>query len=163
MYQALPAVAALLIAPASVPAATPLERSPDLWATVNVCDTEASPDKIGIRGSMPGIGKRSTLYMRFDVHYLDKADGKWHNLEEKGNPGLMKVGTTKNRVLESGYTFRFKPPGDGGAHTLRGSVTFVWKRRGRTVERLREVTEAGHKSLKGADPPGFSAATCSIA
>jgi hypothetical protein len=45
---------------------------------------------------------------------------------------------------------------------MRGAVTFVWKRHGRTVLRLREITEAGHRSTKGADPPGFSAGTCQI-
>jgi hypothetical protein len=162
MSRLLICAATLLFAPAAATAATPVDRSPDLWATVNICDTPSFPDRIGIRGSMPGLGRRAALYMRFDVHYLAKADGKWHNMEEKGNPGLRKVGVTKRQVLESGYTFRVPAPSDGGAHTLRGSVTFVWKRKGRTVERRREVTEAGHRSTKGADPAGFSAAICQI-
>ena len=32
-----------------------------LWATVNVCDTRARPDTIGIRGSMPGLRRPATL------------------------------------------------------------------------------------------------------
>lgn len=162
MARVLSAAAALLLAPTTASAAAPVERSPDLWATVNICDTAAFPDRIGIRGSMPGLGRRATLYMRFDVHYLARSDGKWHNMEEKGNPGLRKVGRTAKQVLESGYTFLVPPPSDGGAHTLRGSVTFVWKRKGRTVERRREVTEAGHRSTKGADPPGYTAAICHV-
>ena len=160
--------AALLIAalafPAGAPAATPVDvaKSPDLWATVNVCDTERFPDRIGVRGSMPGLGRRASLYMRFQIHYLAKADGKWHNIEEKADSGYVKLGVAKNRVLESGWTFKFLPPPDGGAHTMRGAVTFVWKRNGRTVKKRREVTESGHRSTKGADPPGFSAAICQI-
>jgi hypothetical protein len=153
--------AALLITPATAAAAPAVEKSPDLWATVNVCDTAASPDKIGIRGSMPGLGKRSDLFMRFQVHYFAKADGKWHNIEDNADK-LMKLGSASKRVLESGYTFKFKPPPDGGAHTMRGAVTFVWKRKGRVVKKVREITEAGHRSTKGAEPPGFSAATCQI-
>lgn len=157
------AVAALLLAPASASAKVPVERSPDLWATVNICDSPNHPNRMGIRGSMPGLGKRRTsLYMRFQVHYLAKYDGKWHNLEANGDSGYQKVGIAKKRVLESGYTVAFKPPADGGAHTLRGAVTFIWKRKGRTVERHREITEGGHRSTKGADPPGFSAAICQI-
>ena len=163
MFRALLAGLAMLAMPSAASAATPVERSADLWATVNICDTPAFPDKVGIRGSMPGLGRRATLYMRFEVHYLAKADGKWHTVRSNGRTKLMRVGRTTRRVLESGYTFYVPAPSDGGAHTLRGAVTFVWKRDGRTVERVREITEAGHRSTKGADPPGFSAAICQIA
>jgi hypothetical protein len=162
MSRATLAAVALLLVPVSASAATPVERSPDLWATVNICDSTAFPNKMGIRGSMPGLGKRAALWMRFQVHYLAAADGKWHNLEANGDSGYMKLGVARKRVLEGGFTFTIKPPADGGAHTLRGAVTFVWKRNGRTVERRREITEAGHRSTKGADPPGFSAAICRI-
>jgi hypothetical protein len=36
-----------------------------LWATVNVCDTERSPDAMGVRASMPGNGKPQVMFMRF--------------------------------------------------------------------------------------------------
>ena len=46
------------------------------------------------------------------------------------------------------------------ALTLRGVVTFQW-RDGTTISQtLSRPTSAGHKSLAGAEPPGFSAATC---
>lgn len=140
----------------------PLKASPDLWATVNVCDTEKSPDQIGVRGSMPGLGKRASLYMRFQVQYLAKADGKWHNIEENADSGYRKLGVASKRVLESGWTFKFLPPPDGGTHTLRGAVTFVWRQNGRIVEKLRETTESGHRSTSGADPPNHSSALCMI-
>lgn len=141
----------------------PLKNSPDLWSTVNVCDTEAHANEIGVRGSMPGLGtQRASLYMRFQVQYLAKADGKWHNIEENADSGFRKLGVSRNRVLESGWTFKFLPPPDGGAHTLRGAVTYVWRVKGRQVRRIRETTESGHRSTAGADPPGFSAATCQI-
>ena len=162
MSRAALAAVALLLAPASASAATPVERSPDLWATVNICDTVAHPNKIGIRGSMPGLGRPATLYMRFQVHYLAKADGKWHTIVQKDDPGYVKVGKARRSVLEGGRTITVPPPADGGAHTLRGAVTFAWKRKGRTVKRIREITEAGHRSTKGADPSGFSAAICQI-
>ena len=161
MLAAALAAGAILLAPATVRAATPVEKSVDLWATVNICDTEAHPDRIGIRGSMPGLGKSATLYMRFQVHYFARADGKWHTVGAKGDT-TVKVGVAKRSVLEAGRTFYVPAPADGGAHTLRAAVTFSWKRRGRVVKKLREITENGHRSTKGADPPGFSAATCQI-
>jgi hypothetical protein len=164
------ALTALLAGPASLaPGAersakrdTPVRRSPDLWATVNVCDTTAHPNEIGIRGSMPGLGRRASLSMRFQVQYLAKVDGKWHNIDANADSGFQKVGVASRRVLESGWTFKFLPPPGGGSHMLRGAVTFVWRINGRTVERVREITQAGHRSTTGADPPGFSAATCQI-
>ena len=162
MSRAALAAAMLALAPSTASAAPPIERSPDLWATVNICDSPAHPNKVGIRGSMPGLGKRASLWMRVQIHYLAAADGKWHNFESNGDSGYMKLGVAKKRVIEGGATFKIKPPADGGAHTVRGAVTFVWKRKGRTVERRREITERGHRSTKGADPPGFSAAICQI-
>ena len=54
----------LLLAASAAPARA---DDADLWATVNVCDTAAHPDEVGIRASMPG-GKRGTrLQMRFRV------------------------------------------------------------------------------------------------
>jgi hypothetical protein len=139
-----------------------IKRSPDLWATVNICDTAKHPDRIGIRGSMPGLGRRTaTLLMRFRVQYLDRTDGKWHTVSEGADSGFVRVGRTKRRVLEGGHTFRFLPPKDGGAHTLRGKVTFRWKAKGRVLKTVREITEGGHRS-KTADPPGYSAAICRI-
>ena len=42
-----------------------------LWATVNVCDTIAHPNVIGIRGSMPGADNtREQMYMRFRVQFF---------------------------------------------------------------------------------------------
>jgi len=153
----------LLVLLAAAPArAASVERSKDLWATVNVCDTPARPDVIGIRGSMPGSGRRETLEMRFQVHYLDRRDGKWHNLDDGADSGFVRVGVSRRRTLESGYSFTFAPPARGGASVLRGAVTFRWRRGGRTIRRFREITEAGHRSTRGADPPGFSAASCEL-
>jgi hypothetical protein len=41
-------------------------------------------------------------------------------------------------------------------------VNYRWKRNGKVVRRARRVTELGHRSTAGADPPDFSAATCRI-
>lgn len=134
-------------------------RSPKLWATVNVCDSPARNDVIGIRGSMPGSGRTETLEMRFRVQFIDPADGKWHNLKSGADSGYVRVGVSRRRTLQSGYSFKFAPPA-GGASTLRGAVTFRWRYRGRTARSKREFTQAGHRSTRGADPPGFSAARC---
>jgi hypothetical protein len=160
-----------LLLPASAAAASPLappmpgeplSRHRDLWATVNACDTEARPNRIGIRASMPGRGVREKLQMRFRVQFLDAADGRWRFVSAGADSGHQVVGTTVTAARQSGWDFRFRPPEGGGAHILRGHVTFTWRRRGRVTRRLREVTERGHSRRAGSDPPGYSASQCRI-
>ncbi len=158
------------LAPATVtktvakkPKPTNLAKSPDLWATINVCDTAKHANTVGVRGSMPGLGNhRSRLALRIRVQYKSKADGKWRAGGKSADSGWKRIGATRRQVIESGQNFTFKPPTDGGSHLLRGDVRFRWTRKGKVVARQRRVTEAGHKSTAGADPKRYSAAQCEI-
>jgi hypothetical protein len=154
-------LAAALIAPAAAPAA----KAPRTWATVNVCDTKAAPNTIGLRGSMPGMKRAgATLWMRFAVQY--RADGKW--IAAPGltttylNIGSANVGSRGTR--QAGHSFTVKPPAEGEApFVMRGLVSFQWKtKRGTVLRTERRTTTAGHTSTAGADPAGYSAATCTI-
>src|SRR4051812_19616933 len=78
---------------------TPVEKSPDLWATINVCDTDAHPNTIGIRGSMPGLRRRAGMWMRFQVQYLAKSDDKWHNIDSNADSAWKKVGAMRKKVI----------------------------------------------------------------
>lgn len=146
---------------ASAAARPPVESSDDLWATVNVCDSPAKPDRLGIRASMPALARRTTMWMRFRVQYLSEVDDKWHNVQKGGVSAWIRVGRGRTGVYEAGQDFAFPPPA-GEKYLLRGAVTFRWKRRGKIVKTVRELTESGHTSTRGADPPGYSAATCEI-
>lgn len=133
-----------------------------LWATVNVCDTEAAPDTIGIRGSMPGSGSRGErMYMRFQVEYLDAADGRWRPIGASGDSGWISVGSARYRARQSGRNFVVRPPQEG-SFRLRGRVTFEWRRGGEVVRRARRRTSGGHRGTQGADPADHSAATCEV-
>ena len=134
------------------------------WATVNVCDTVGHPDGIGIRGSMPGTGDRDDeLFMRLQVQFLRRSDGTWRGLGRTADSGYVDVGHGAARVRQAGRTFTLSPPPAGQpAFLLRGLVTFEWRRDGDVVRRMRRVTTAGHPDAVSAEPPGFSAATCSI-
>jgi hypothetical protein len=139
-----------------------IAQSPLLWATVNVCDTADHPDTIGIRGSMPGSGRRSEeMFMRFQVQYLRPSDGRWHNIGPSGDSGFIDVGSARFRARQTGRNFTVTPPRTG-SFRLRGAVTFEWRRDGEVVRRARERTHSGHPGTKGADPPDFSAATCAV-
>jgi len=148
--------------PTAVAAA--VARDPGPWATVNVCDTTGHPDGIGIRGAMPGTGVRDDeLFMRLQVQFFRRADGSWRGLGRGADSGFLDVGHGAARVRQAGQTFTLSPPAAGQpAFLLRGLVTFEWRRGGQVVRRARRVTSAGHDDAIGADPAGFSAATCSI-
>jgi hypothetical protein len=164
----LAAIVALLaaVAPAGAAArsAPSIYQNKRLWATVNVCDTVGHPDSIGIRGSMPGSGDRAeNMFMRFQVQYYTAQDELWHNLGEGADSGFVEVGSAKYRTRQSGRTFTITPPRPGSpAYLLRGVVTFEWRKDGEVTRHARKRTTSGHPDTKGADPRGFSAATCSI-
>ena len=161
----------LLALLALVPAADAIEprtersiyHSRHLWSTVNVCDTARNPDTIGVRGSMPGSGRRGeTMWMRFQVQYLSSVDGLWHNFTRDGtDSGFVRIGRhARYRARQAGYLFPFSPA-QGDRYVLRGVVTFEWRRKGRTVRRAKKRTTAPHRATV-ADPDGFSAARCEI-
>lgn len=132
-----------------------------LWATVNVCDTAASPDTIGIRGSMPGAADgREQMWMRFQVEYFSAADGAWHAVRTGADSGFVKVGPARFESRQAGRSFRLTPKGD--TVLVRGVVTFEWRKNGETVRRARKRTTAKRKATAGSDPAGYSASNCTI-
>jgi hypothetical protein len=153
------ALAALAGAPASAPAAGQ-DPEPLLWATVNVCDTDAHPDTIGVRGSMPGNGRRGDrMFMRFAVQF-QASDGTWRPLSSGGESPWQAVGNGAWEGRQSGFSFQVRPP--EGQVRLRGIVRFEWRRRDRVVRREVRATEAGHRSTAGADPKGYSRGVCTV-
>jgi hypothetical protein len=124
-----------------------------VWATVNVCDTAQHPDEIGIRAALP-LRRSRTARLRFRVQYRDLTDGRWRWVRD-ADSGWRKVGRTR----ESGWSFGVAGE---GTQILRGVVGYRWTRNNKVVRRARRVTDGGHHSTVGADPAGFSAATCRI-
>ncbi len=154
------AIAALCL-PALAFAATPLPdpASPLLWSTVDVCDTPAHPNVIGIRGSMPGTGDAGQqMTMRFTVEYLG-AKRRWRYLAA-ADSGDLALGSAAVRARQAGWDFTIAPTPKG--YTLRGVVVFEWRSASANVVQEVRSTTAGHPSSVGSDPPGYSAATCRI-
>ena len=141
-------IVAVLLA---VTAATALAGGSSTWATVNICDTTAHPDEIGIRAAMPARHD-TTEQLRFRVQYRDLSDGRW-------KPVLgADSGWRRRRGRGTGWSFEVT----GRGTILRGVVRYRWIRNGHVVRRARRVTEGGHPQTTGADPEDFSAATCRI-
>ena len=97
--------------------------------------------------------------MRFKVQYRT-SKSEWADVDD-ADSGWRAVGTARGMNVESGWSFTFAHPPD--EVTLRGVVRFRW-RKGDALPKSSEVaTEAGHRSSAGADPAGYSAATCEFA
>jgi hypothetical protein len=123
---------------------------------VNLCDTAKHPDAIGIRASMPGTPRGAKLSMRFRVQFKT-GSGTWRDVDG-ADSGWRAVGRARGSAVESGWSFSFAQPMSPVA--LRGVVRYRW-RKGDVLPRTAELaTESGHRSSAGADPAGYSAATC---
>jgi hypothetical protein len=135
-------------------------KSSELWATVNLCNTPHHPDTIGIRGSMPGDGHaRDRMYMRFLVQNLNESKHTWAPIGRSADSGFVLVGSGA-LTRQAGRSFEFKPTVT--TVTLRGLVEFQWHHDGHTTRSVTLPTSEGHTSLAGAEPAGFSAATCAL-
>ena len=137
-------------------------RQHDLWATVNVCDTQTHPGVIGIRGSMPALPEANRLFMRFRVQYQPGTDRAWRFVKNSDSEWIQ-VAKARNRTYTSGSNFTLAPPEKGTKQLLRGYVDFQWRHEERVIQQANRVTTARRGNTIGADPAGFSAATCKIA
>ena len=170
----------LLLAPlaalaAAVPAAE--ARQPDLWATVNICDTEAFPDAMGVRASMPGNGTKQRMYMRFNATFYSRSRQAWYPVKGNGRSRWIYAGDATTRARRGGWTFQFAPPRPGTEFVVRGVVEFQWRKRVRrrrdggqsrtrvrevVVRRARATTRHGIKNVGVGDPAGTSEGLCVI-
>ena len=112
------------LAPAASAARTkPPAKSPDLWATINVCDTVLHPDTIGVRGSMPGVGARRGAVdalqgpVLLDPGRRQVARGRRQTPTRAGSASAARA-----RSSRPARTSRSSRPTAGGAHRLRGVV-----------------------------------------
>ncbi|MGH2762230.1 MAG: hypothetical protein ACRDL0_16650 [Thermoleophilaceae bacterium] len=160
---------------------------PELWATVNICDTGRAPDAMGIRAGMPGNGTRQRMFMRFTAQYWSRSRQDWSSVAGSGVSPWVRAGSALHDRRQAGWTFEFAPPPPGITFTMRALVEFEWRlsreqvarrakrlrrlgkrRRARRVRHARGVrsvvraTETGIPDVRGGDPAGTSKAMCLI-
>jgi hypothetical protein len=139
-----------------------LFKSRLLWATIDVCNATDQPDTLGVRGSMPGDGEaHDTMLMRFRLQYLDTSTKAWVDLASGVSPHYANVGTGAS-ARQGGRSFQLSPVAGQPAVTMRGVVTFEWRRGATVVAQISRPTTPERKALAGSDPAGFSAASCLI-
>lgn len=152
------------VAPASARRGATIFQSRHLWATIDVCNTKTQPRTVGVRGSMPGSGVGAErMFMRFRVQYHVTGPEQWAYVGAAADSGFVPVGSGVYKARQAGRSFRIAPAATAGTtYVLRGVVDFEWRRGTRAVRHARKATTAGHVSLAGSDPPGYSAAACSL-
>jgi hypothetical protein len=160
------AVLAVLCAPAQ--ALAKKKANPQLWATVNACDTVIHPNAIGVRARMPGNGTHQRMRLRFTAQF--KEGKKWKPVPGHGRSRWLSAGSANRRSRQAGWTFTIGQPPAGTSFKLRGKVEFQWrahrtvhgKRRWVVVKRKVRITRGGLEHVVGGDPAGRSTAFCTI-
>jgi hypothetical protein len=141
--------------------AAPNLKSGGLWATIDVCNTAAHPNTVGIRGSMPGTGdKHESMYMAFIVEYRSSR-GAWLHFKSGGQSNWSAVGSARASTRQAGQNFQLSAH-FRSTETLRGVVLYQWRLNGHVVTDTVRASSSGHAPAAGSDPPGFSAAFCTI-
>jgi hypothetical protein len=164
------------------------QGDPEIWATVNICDTPSSPDSMGVRASMPGNGTNQRMWMRFRAEYWSRGRQAWAHVTGTGISPWVYAGSAHYAHRQAGWTFGFAAPPAGVTFTMRAQVDFQWRARltgaalrrqvkrfrmrrlagrtalrsGRAVRTLTQSTETGIKGVDGGDPLGTSKAMCLI-
>jgi hypothetical protein len=130
------------------------ERSPTLWATINICSSRRYPHTVGVRGQMPTLGFSASLSMTFDVDWYSTAKKRFIQVATR----TESLGRASSGLQQDGAVFPF------AAHTglLRSTVVFTWTRGGRVLGQVQQQTTAGHKDADFGSPPRYSAAQCRI-
>ncbi|HEV2875211.1 MAG TPA: hypothetical protein VGW14_08685 [Thermoleophilaceae bacterium] len=148
--------------------------APRLWATVNICDTAAAPDSMGVRAAMPGNTSRQRMFMRFRAEYWSRSLQDWASVAGSGISPWVYAGPARYERRQAGWTFEFAAPPAGVTFTMRALVEFEWRRpkpthdagrkgrHSRVVRTVSRATETGIRGVDGGDPAGTSKAMCLI-
>ena len=93
-----------------------------LWATVNVCDTAAHPDEIGIR-ALAARGAPSRARRALPRPVPRRPSGRWRWVQRR----RLRLAARRGGARESGWSFEVAGE---GTRILRGVVNYRWKRKG---------------------------------
>lgn len=135
------------------------ERSRSLWATVNICDSRAYPDRIGVRGQMPSLGYPAQMTMTIALRAYSTTAKRFKAIDSPNAVNAVTLGTHSRGLQQSGAVFPFAK-GDKGLWDA--TIVFTWRRSGRIVGQTTRTTTAGHPNADYGSPPHYSAAQCRL-
>jgi hypothetical protein len=164
-----PGVSAALAAPAATGkpptprqvarAVTAAEKSPSLWATINICNSRTHRDQIGVRGQMPSLGFSSEMAMTVTLNAWNATSKKFVAIPSPNAVDTIPLGAHSRGLEQDGTVFPFQK---GQTGLWNATILFTWKRHGKTVGQTQLRTTSGHRSADFGSPPHYSAAQCRI-
>jgi hypothetical protein len=80
------------------------ERSKQLWATINICDTRKHPGIIGIRGQVPALGFRASISIAIGVEYWSQTTKQF--TPDPGAQKVISLWRISHGIHQRGVTFR---------------------------------------------------------
>jgi hypothetical protein len=124
------------------------------WATVNVCDTKASPNALGVRASVPGNGSKQRIYARYTAQWWSSATQEWKTVGGSGVTDWIYMGSADVEDQQAGWTFRFVQPPEGATYVMRGVVEMEWRAQARAARKAGKAHKArkarrAHRLRKG--------------
>ena len=135
------------------------ERSPDLWATVNVC-TSSPSTVVGIRGQMPSLGFTTTLLMNISISYWNYTDLQFEPIMNASSP--LSLGKGTHGIHQGGVSFPIGAPTAGSMYLVRGTITFEWMLGAKVLGKVVRNTGHGYPGVNFSSPPGYSSGTCTL-
>jgi hypothetical protein len=109
------------------------------WATVNICDTEKSPNALGVRTSVPGNGSNQRIYARYTAQWWSSAAQEWKTVGGSGVTGWVYLGNADMTSRQAGWTFRFVQPPEGTTYVMRGAVELQWRDQAKAARKARKA------------------------
>lgn len=166
------AITAAAVAPAAAPAAakppTPrqiaravaaAEKSPGLWATINICNSRTHRNQVGVRGQMPSLGFSADMSMRITLNAWSSSQKKFIAIQSPNAVDTVKLGTHSRGLEQAGTIYPFQ---QGETGLWNATIVFTWKRHGKVVGTTHRRTTAGHHAADFGSPPRYSAKQCRI-
>lgn len=143
----------LLILALALPAPAAASHSGRLWATVNICDTERSPNALGVRASVPGNGSSERIYARYTAQWWSGAAQEWKIVGGSGVTDWVYIGDADVTSRQAGWTFRFVQPPAGTTYVMRGVVEVEWRdpvaaAKARKARKARKGASRAHRARK---------------
>jgi hypothetical protein len=123
--------------------------TPELWATVNICDTKDAPDAMGVRASMPGNGTKQRMWVRFSAHYWSRSRQDWAPVAGSGVSPWVFAGSAEYERRQAGWTFEFATPPQGVTFTMRATVEFEWRAAPEPDKRTLKQPKRGKRRKSG--------------
>jgi hypothetical protein len=132
------------------------ERSKDLWATVNICNTRRYPNSVGVRGQMPTLGFPAWLSMDVQLSYYNKQKKRF--MPDPHVERLVRLGRWSSGLQQDGAIFSFGPH----AGRFDATIEFFWRRAGKLLGETTRSTTGGHRSADFGSPAHHTASECRI-